>query len=75
MTVGSGRSAVVSRSRQSQSAAEICVSLMLVVASSTAAVAQTAPRRPLTVTDIDSIAQLVMLEDTRRFDEAALATL
>jgi HEAT repeat protein/cyclophilin family peptidyl-prolyl cis-trans isomerase len=48
---------------------------MFVVASSMAAVAQTAPRRPLTVPDIDAIAQLVMLEDTRQFDEAVLATL
>jgi HEAT repeat protein/cyclophilin family peptidyl-prolyl cis-trans isomerase len=32
-------------------------------------------RRPLAVADIDGIAQLVMLEDTRQFDEAALATL
>ena len=32
-------------------------------------------RRPLAAADIDAIAQLVMLEDTRQFDEAALATL
>ena len=48
---------------------------MFVVASSTSAVAQTAPRRPLTVADIDGIAQLVMLEDTRQFDETVLTTL
>jgi HEAT repeat protein len=30
-------------------------------------------RRPLTSADIDDISRLVMLEDTRRFDEAALA--
>ena len=47
---------------------------MLVVVSSLAAVAQTV-LRPLAAADIDGIAQLVMLEDTRQFDEAALATL
>ncbi len=36
---------------------------------------QTGGRRPLAAADIDAITQLVMLEDTRQFDEAALTKL
>jgi hypothetical protein len=32
-----------------------------------------APRRALAAADVDAIAQLLMLEDTRTFDEAALS--
>ena len=32
-------------------------------------------RRPLAAADVDAITQLVMLEDTRQFDEAALTKL
>ena len=37
--------------------------------------AQTSGRPPLSSSDIDAIAELLMLEDTRRFDEEALARL
>ena len=36
---------------------------------------QKAGRRPLAATDVDAITQLVMLEDTRQFDEAVLTKL
>jgi HEAT repeat protein len=39
------------------------------------ALSQKEQRRPLTAVDVDAITQLVMLEDTRQFDEAVLAKL
>lgn len=51
----------------------LCLALALSVG--VPALAQQASRRPLTATDIDAITQLVMLEDTRQFDEPALARL
>jgi HEAT repeat protein/cyclophilin family peptidyl-prolyl cis-trans isomerase len=42
---------------------------------STIVLAQGAARAPLAAADIDAIAELLMLEDTRRFDEEALARL
>ena len=39
------------------------------------ALSQKGQRRPLAAADVDAITQLVMLEDTRQFDEAVLAKL
>ena len=47
--------------------------LLVIVLVATAVASQTPPRRPLGATDVDDITRLVMLEDTRQFDEAALA--
>jgi HEAT repeat protein/cyclophilin family peptidyl-prolyl cis-trans isomerase len=47
-----------------------CILGLLLVAAQTAPAAQ--QRRPLASTDIDNIATLLKLEDTRQFDEAAL---
>ena len=51
------------------------VTLALVMSVVVAALAQKGQRRQLTAADVDAITQLVMLEDTRRFDEAVLAKL
>jgi peptidylprolyl isomerase len=49
--------------------------LLLVSTAPTALFSQSPARRPLTSANIDAITQLVMLEDTRRFDESALSRL
>ena len=51
------------------------MSLVLVSAVVLPAQPQKGARRPLAGADIDAITQLVMLEDTRQFDEASLAKL
>ena len=53
----------------------IAVCVALVLASGGAAVSQSGSRRPLTAEDVDAITELVTLEDTRQFDEAALTRL
>ena len=53
----------------------IVVSLVLLMSVVLLALSQPQQRRPLTAVDIDAITQLVMLEDTRQFDEAVLAKL
>jgi HEAT repeat protein len=52
----------------------LALSLALVLTSGVLAVTQPG-RRLLTAADIDAITTLVMLEDTRQFDEAALSRL
>src|SRR5262245_15568319 len=49
--------------------------LVLCLSASTASLAQKVARAPLSATDIDDIATLLMLEDTRQLDEAVLAKL
>ena len=61
--------------RASGSVRTIVISLGLVLLVVVPALSQTPRRRPLTAADIDAITQLVMLEDTRQFDEAVLARL
>ena len=51
------------------------VTLALVMSVVVSALAQKELRRSLAAADVDAIAQLVMLEDTRRFDEAVMAKL
>jgi HEAT repeat protein/cyclophilin family peptidyl-prolyl cis-trans isomerase len=50
----------------------VCILGLLLIASPTAPGAQ--QRRPLASADIDNIATLLKLEDTRQFDETALST-
>lgn len=81
MTVGSLQSTVFSRSRESAQVRAngpvrtLVVSLALVVLVVAPALTQAQQLRPLAVADVDAIAQLLMLEDTRQFDEAMLARL
>jgi HEAT repeat protein/cyclophilin family peptidyl-prolyl cis-trans isomerase len=51
------------------------LSLALVLASGVLVLSQSGRQRPLTPADIEAITTLVMLEDTRQFDEAVLAKL
>ena len=51
----------------------VCILGLLAVVAHTAPAAQ--QRRPLASADIDNIATLLKLEDTRQFDEAALTTI
>ena len=91
MRLGSLRSVVISRpqwavpvvypNRQSaqvranRPVRTVLVSLALVVSVLVPALSQTQQRRPLAAVDVDAIAQLLMLEDTRQFDEAVLGRL
>ena len=49
--------------------------VVLVMAVVLPAQSQKSGRRPLAAADVDAITQLVMLEDTRQFDEAVLTKL
>ena len=48
------------------------LTVLLVAAAATLVSAQGRTRRPLSPADVDDVTSLVMLEDTRRFDEATL---
>ena len=56
-------------------AGDISLVVVLVMAVVLPAQSQKGGRRPLAAADVDAITQLVMLEDTRQFDEAALTKL